>query len=146
MQPHVKHNVSVSTSTTLTCHKHCPYRRSHKSCCVNFPSTYPPLHPYTLIFSNNVMVCPQILTPSLDRAGTNLDMGKLAMSGFHSRPIIQLKAQHDMLRGELARMHCVATCTQNKPLSDIQRGGSIWCSGDSLVSYNERDSAPKMKQ
>ena len=68
--------------------------------CVNFPSTYPPLHPYTLIFQTNVMVCPQILTPSLDRAGTDLDMGKLAMSGFHSRPIIQMTDQHDMLRGE----------------------------------------------
>src|SRR4029434_2798717 len=68
--------------------------------CVNFPSTYPPLHPYTLIFQTNVMVCPQILTPSLERAGTDLDMGKLAMSGFHSRPIIQLTDQHGMLRGE----------------------------------------------
>ena len=57
---------------------------------VNFPSTHPPLHPYTLIFQTNVRVCPQILTPSLDGAGTDLDMGKLAMSGFHSRPIIQL--------------------------------------------------------
>ena len=49
MQPHVKHSVSVSTSTTLTCHKHCPYRRRHKSCLCKFPlniSTSVSIHPH----------------------------------------------------------------------------------------------------
>ena len=50
--------------------------------CANSPSTHPPLHPYTHIFSSSVMGCPQIITPSLGGAGMGLDIGRLAMRGF----------------------------------------------------------------
>src|SRR4029434_2798715 len=69
MQPHVEHNVLVSTSTTLTCHKHCPYGRSHKSCLCKFPlniSTSASIHPH---FSNKCDGVPSNLDPLPRKSG-----------------------------------------------------------------------------
>src|SRR4029434_8017991 len=69
MQPHVEHNVLVSTSTTLTCHKHCPYGCSHKSCLCKFPlniSTSASIHPH---FSNECEGVPSDLDPLPRQSG-----------------------------------------------------------------------------
>ena len=62
--------------------------------CATFPSVHP-LHPHTQFFSKTVRGYPQISTPSLGGVGTDLDIGRLAMSGlspdllFNSKPSLR---------------------------------------------------------
>ena len=83
---------------------------------INFPSTYPPLHPYTLIFQTNVRVCPQILTPLSRQSGHRPRHGQIgnervSLPTNYSAELISMTCCGE----SAARRLCVATATQNKP-------------------------------